>query len=98
MSVRKRRPAESISGFRQKYSSVAPASLINDSSQSALKIIPLLQKHLYTDSLSVDLIQGGHEHRAVQLVKEYLHDNFKSNISLDQLVALTNLKRSKLLR
>ena len=40
----------------------------------------------------------GKEQRTVSLIKEYLHDNFNSNISLGQLVELTNLNRSYLIR
>ncbi|MBE7385953.1 MAG: AraC family transcriptional regulator [Leptolyngbya sp. SIO1E4] len=38
------------------------------------------------------------EHQAVRLVKEYLHDNFRSNISLDQLAEITHLNGSYLIR
>jgi AraC-like DNA-binding protein len=38
------------------------------------------------------------EHRAVQLIKTYLQDNFSSNISLEQLANLTSLNRSYLVR
>jgi AraC-like DNA-binding protein len=38
------------------------------------------------------------EHRAVQLMKDYFHDHYSKNISLEQLVALTNLNRSYLIR
>ena len=51
----------------------------------------------YGDTKS-QLIQIGKEQRIVSLIKEYLHDNFNSNISLEQLVELTNLNRSYLIR
>lgn len=38
------------------------------------------------------------EHRAIQLVKEYLHDNFNTSVSLEQLANLTGLNRSYLIR
>jgi AraC-like DNA-binding protein len=38
------------------------------------------------------------EHCAVSLIKEYLHDNFSSHISLEQLVEIANLNRSYLIR
>lgn len=38
------------------------------------------------------------EHRAIAQIKEYLHENFSSTISLDQLVERTNLNRSYLIR
>ncbi|MDJ0703883.1 MAG: AraC family transcriptional regulator [Leptolyngbyaceae cyanobacterium MO_188.B28] len=43
-------------------------------------------------------IRSNKEHQAVHLIKEYLHDNFRFNISLEQLVDLTNLNRSYLIR
>ncbi len=43
-------------------------------------------------------IRLGKEHQAVRLIKEYLHDNFRANISLDQLVEITGLNRSYLIR
>jgi AraC-like DNA-binding protein len=49
-------------------------------------------------SLKTQITRCSEEHRAVQLVKEYLNDNFKSAISLEQLVTLTNLNRSYLIR
>jgi AraC-like DNA-binding protein len=42
--------------------------------------------------------QGRQEHRIIQFMKDYLHDNFASNISLDQLTKLTSLNRSYLVR
>lgn len=49
-------------------------------------------------SIQTNPARCSQEHRAVQLMKDYFHDNFKSNISLEQLVALTNLNRSYLIR
>lgn len=43
-------------------------------------------------------IQLGREHQSVRLIKEYLHDNLSSSISLEQLVKITNLNRSYLIR
>lgn len=43
-------------------------------------------------------IRSHKEHQAVQLIKEYLHENFRANISLEQLVEITNLNRSYLIR
>ncbi|MEO1349225.1 MAG: AraC family transcriptional regulator [Cyanobacteria bacterium J06635_15] len=40
----------------------------------------------------------GQEHRAVDLIKTYLHDNFSADIALAQLVELTQLNRSYLIR
>jgi len=42
--------------------------------------------------------QLGKEHQSVRLIKEYLHDNLGSNISLEQLVEITDLNRSYLIR
>lgn len=38
------------------------------------------------------------EHQAVRLMKDYLHDHFSTSISLEQLVNVTNLNRSYLIR
>lgn len=38
------------------------------------------------------------EHQAVRIIKDYLHENFRSNVSLEQLVKITNLNRSYLIR
>ena len=43
-------------------------------------------------------VQQYKEHQAIQLIKDYLHDNFRSNISLDQLVTITHLNRAYLIR
>lgn len=51
----------------------------------------------YAD-IKVQPVQIGKEQHIVRLIKEYLHDNFSSNISLGQLVELTNLNRSYLIR
>lgn len=48
--------------------------------------------------IDVRSIRLNKEHQAVLLIKEYLHDNFSSNISLEQLVKITNLNRSYLIR
>ncbi|MEM9907817.1 MAG: AraC family transcriptional regulator [Cyanobacteria bacterium P01_D01_bin.44] len=42
--------------------------------------------------------QSNQEHRAVQLIKAYLHENFSVNVSLEHLVDLTGLNRSYLIR
>ena len=49
-------------------------------------------------SINIGSVQGRQEHRAIQLMKDYLHDNFSSDISLEQLAELTNLNRSYLVR
>ncbi|MEW6498054.1 MAG: AraC family transcriptional regulator [Cyanobacteriota bacterium] len=46
----------------------------------------------------VQSVRIGKEQRIVSLIEEYLQDNFNSNISLEQLVELTNLNRSYLIR
>lgn len=51
----------------------------------------------YADA-KLQSIRSHKEHQAVQLIKEYLHENFSSNISLEQLVAITDLNRSYLIR
>ncbi|MDJ0596829.1 MAG: AraC family transcriptional regulator [Pleurocapsa sp. MO_226.B13] len=51
----------------------------------------------YAD-ISPPSIRLKQEHQAVRLIKEYLHDNFSSNISLEQLVQITNLNRYYLIR
>jgi AraC-like DNA-binding protein len=51
----------------------------------------------YAD-MKIRPVQLGKEQRLVSLIKEYLHDNFSSNISLGQLVELTNLNRCHLIR
>ncbi len=38
------------------------------------------------------------EHRAVGLIKDYLHDNFRADVSLAELAEVTNLNRSYLVR
>lgn len=43
-------------------------------------------------------IKFNKEHRAIGLVREYLQDNFSSNVSLEQLVKITNLHPSYLIR
>ena len=43
-------------------------------------------------------IRSNKEHRAIGLVREYLQDNFSSNVSLEQLVKITNLHPSYLIR
>lgn len=71
-------------------------------------IDPLEKQCLLTEVLSSILLhyadvearsmQPTKEHYVVHLIKEYLNENFKSNISLDQLVEITNLDRSYLIR
>jgi AraC-like DNA-binding protein len=51
----------------------------------------------YADT-EIRSIRLNKEHYAVRLIKEYLHDNFRANISLEQLVEITNLNRSYLIR
>lgn len=48
--------------------------------------------------IKIQSIRIGKEQRIVNLIKEYLQDNFSSNISLEQLVELTHLNRSYLIR
>jgi AraC-like DNA-binding protein len=43
-------------------------------------------------------IPSNQEHQAIGLIKEYLHDRYSENISLNQLVELTHLNRSYLIR
>ncbi|WP_186375935.1 AraC family transcriptional regulator [Hyella patelloides] len=52
----------------------------------------------YYADITVRSIRLNKEHQAVRLIKEYLHDNFSSNISLEQLVKITKLNRSYLIR
>ncbi|MEM9005609.1 MAG: AraC family transcriptional regulator [Cyanobacteria bacterium P01_F01_bin.86] len=69
---------------------------------------PLYQESLLIENLSAILsryaevripsMQLGQEHRAIHAIKEYLHDNFSSRISLTQLTNNTNLNRSYLIR
>ncbi|MBD2092837.1 helix-turn-helix transcriptional regulator [Microcoleus sp. FACHB-1515] len=53
---------------------------------------------LHYADVEIRSIQSNQEHNAVRLVKEYLHDNFSSNVSLDQLAEITRLDRSYLTR
>lgn len=53
---------------------------------------------LHYADVEIRSIQSNKEHNAVRLVKEYLHDHFSSNISLEQLVEITRLDRSYLIR
>ena len=48
--------------------------------------------------INIQLLQPGKEQRTVRLIQEYLHEHFSANISLEQLVELTNLNRSYLIR
>ena len=48
--------------------------------------------------IAVPTVRHNQEHQAVGLIKEYLHDNYSSNISLEQLVEITNLNRCYLIR
>jgi YesN/AraC family two-component response regulator len=47
--------------------------------------------------IQMPTIRVGREQRIVNQLKEYLQANFSSNISLEQLVKLTNLNRSYLI-
>lgn len=49
-------------------------------------------------NLKTASITSNKEHRAISLVKEYLHNNFSSNVSLEQLAKITNLNPSYLIR
>ncbi|HAA27532.1 MAG TPA: AraC family transcriptional regulator [Cyanobacteria bacterium UBA8553] len=49
-------------------------------------------------NIQIRPVQLGKEQRIIRLIKEYLHDNFNSSISLRHLVELTNLNRSYLIR
>ena len=51
----------------------------------------------YAD-IAVPSVRLNKEHQAVRLIKEYLHNNFSSNISLEQLVQITSLNRFYLIR
>lgn len=51
----------------------------------------------YAD-INIRLDKLGKEQSIVNLIKEYLYDNFSSNISLEDLVKLTNLNRYYLIR
>jgi AraC-like DNA-binding protein len=66
--------------------------------QKSVLVEVLLATLLCYADAKIRSIQLSKEHRAVSLIKEYLHDNFSSNISLEQLVELTNLNRSYLIR
>lgn len=71
--------------------------------QSALKQEALLVETLSAviadcADVKVYLPEAGREQYIVNRVKEYLQDNFSSNISLEQLVELTNLNRFYLIR
>jgi AraC-like DNA-binding protein len=69
---------------------------------------PLEQQSRFVEVLSAILLHYAEgrmratgapsEHRAIAQVKTYLHENFSSTISLDQLVEQTNLNRSYLIR
>ncbi|WP_088890288.1 AraC family transcriptional regulator [Leptolyngbya ohadii] len=68
----------------------------------------LNQQCLLVDVLSLLIIQCGggkyrsiqsnQEHQAIGLIKQYLYEQYNTNISLEQLAALTNLNRSYLIR
>ena len=51
----------------------------------------------YAD-IAVPSVRHNTEHQAVRLIKEYLHDNFSDQISLEELVQITNLNRCYLIR
>lgn len=68
----------------------------------------LNQQCLLVDVLSLIIIQCGggkyrsiqsnQEHQAIGLIKQYLYEQYNTNISLEQLVEITNLNRSYLIR
>lgn len=53
---------------------------------------------LHYADVEIRSIQSNKEHQAIRLIKDYLHDNFSSNISLEQLAEITRLDRSYLTR
>jgi len=53
---------------------------------------------LHYADVEIRSIPSTKEHHAVRLIKDYLHDNFSSNISLEQLAEITRLDRSYLIR
>jgi AraC-like DNA-binding protein len=63
------------------------------------RLVELLSALLvrYAD-VKIQPIQPGKEQRLVRLIQDYLHENCGSPISLEQLVALTHLNRSYLIR
>ncbi len=71
----------------------------NNQLEQQVQLVEVLSDILvnYAD-VKLRSIRLGKEHRSVRLIKEYLHDNLSSNISLEQLVKITNLNRSYLIR
>lgn len=61
-----------------------------------LEVFSAIISH-YAD-VAVPSVRLGKEHQAVRLIKEYLQDNFSDNISLEELVQITNLNRFYLIR
>lgn len=61
-----------------------------------VRVLSELLTH-YTDA-KVPSLRHQQEHVAIKLVKEYLHDSFSFNVSLNQLTNLTGLNRSYLIR
>jgi AraC-like DNA-binding protein len=66
--------------------------------QQSLFINVLLRILTHYADVKVPLASRQKEHQAIQLVREFLHDNFSSNISLKQLANLTGLNHSYLIR
>ena len=71
----------------------------NNRLEQQIQLIEVLSDILlnYAD-VKLRATQLGKEHQSVRLIKEYLHDNLGSDISLEQLVKITNLNRSYLIR
>jgi len=71
----------------------------NNRFEQQIQLIEVLSDILlnYADGKSQS-IRLGKEHQAVRLIKEYLRDNLSSDISLEQLVKITRLNRSYLIR
>lgn len=59
------------------------------------EVLATLLNHQHHSSICIEY---QHEHRTVQQVKDYLYENYREAISLDQLSNLTNLNRSYLIR
>jgi AraC-like DNA-binding protein len=57
-------------------------------------IATLLNHH----SQHISCIKNQQEHRTVQQIKDYLYENYRESVSLDNLSKLTNLNRSYLIR
>ena len=71
----------------------------NDRLEQQIQFVEALSNILlaYADG-KLRSIRPDEEHPSVRLIKEYLHDNLSSKISLEQLVKITNLNRSYLIR